>query len=120
MGKYALAEQEREWLNKRRKTSRCATCQEHNPVYSGKSIVKLGCTTDDGKGCPFYRPRWTYDNYRDAAEFEARVARYIAENAATLSKDAIFKVYFNEFKEMKLEWHVLRDARIAVEEEMDG
>ncbi len=58
-------------------------------------------------------------DYRDAAEFEARVSRYIAENASELDFSSNNWQFFDGFKAKSLAWYILREARIIVEEEMD-
>ena len=59
-------------------------------------------------------------DYRDAAEFEARVSRYIAENASELDMISNNLQFLDGFKAKSLAWYILREARIAVEEEMDN
>lgn len=58
-------------------------------------------------------------DYRDAAEFEARVSRCIAENASELDMISNNLQFLDGFKAKSLAWYILREARIAVEEEMD-
>ena len=121
MGKYALTEHERKWLEERKKknTRLCTTCQNHAPWYVRGKLVKLGCRTDSGEACPFYRSSHTLDDYRDAAEFEARVSRCIAENASELDMISNNLQFLDGFKAKSLAWYILREARIAVEEKMD-
>lgn len=59
-------------------------------------------------------------DYRDAAEFEARVSRCIAENASELDMISNNLQFLDGFKAKSLAWYILREARIAVEEEMDN
>lgn len=127
MGKYALTEQERKWLEKRKKknTRLCTTCQNHAPWYVRGKLVKLGCRTDSGEACPFYRSSHTLDDYRDAAEFEARVAAKLTlEEPCPLPENADLDEcpYFTEDdgSAFSCRWCRLKRARIAVEEEMDG
>lgn len=58
-------------------------------------------------------------DYRDAAEFEARVSRCIAGNASELDMISNNLQFLDGFKAKSLAWYILREARIAVEEEMD-
>lgn len=105
-----LTEQERKWLEERKKrTQHCDTCPNRVGYYelcsSCRSRSLYGLSL-----CP---------DYRDAAEFEARVSRYIAENASELDFSSNNWQFFDGFKAKSLAWYVLREARIAVEEEMD-
>lgn len=118
-----LTEQEKMWL-KKRKGFRCRTCQDHAPLYSGGKLIKLGCRTDFEKGCPFYRPLYGLDNYRDAAEFEARVVvKLTMQERCPLPKGARLDdcPYFNEdnVSSFSCSWCAVKRARIAVEEEME-
>lgn len=109
-----LTDKEREWLTVRKKA--CARC--------GNTPSR--CSQDQRNAC--YRagfPLWdkttvTFCSLRDAAEFEARVSRYIAENASELDFSSNNWQFFDGFKAKSLAWYVLREARIAVEEEMDN
>lgn len=109
-----LTEQEKKWLTVRKKA--CARC--------GK--VPFRCSQDQRNAC--YRagfPLWdkttvTFESYRDAAEFEARVARCIAGNASELDMISNNLQFLDGFKAKSLAWYILREARIAVEEEMDN
>ena len=58
--------------------------------------------------------------YRAAAEFEARVSRCISENASELDMISNNLQFLDGFKAKSLAWYILREARIAVEEEMDN
>lgn len=107
MGKYALTEQERKWLEKRKK--RCERCTHYSP-----NIVWCQCMHNFKTDAYSLEP-----NYRDAAEFEARVSRYIAENASELDFSSNNWQFFDGFKAKSLAWYILREARIAVEEKMD-
>lgn len=57
------------------------------------------------------------NDYKDAAEFEARVSQYIAENASELDEIANNLQFFHGFKAKSLAWYILREARIAVEKQ---
>lgn len=105
-----LTEKEKRWLEERKKrTQHCDTCPNRVGYYelcsSCRSRSLYGLSL-----CP---------DYRDAAEFEARVSRYIAENASELDFSSNNWQFFDGFKAKSLAWYVLREARIAVEEEMD-
>ena len=109
-----LTEQERKWLTVRKKA--CARC--------GK--VPSRCSQDQRNACYSAGfPLWdkttvTFESYRDAAEFEARVSRYIAKNASELDFSSNNWQFFDGFKAKSLAWYILREARIVVEEEMDN
>lgn len=105
-----LTEQERKWLEERKKrTQHCDTCPNRVGYYelcsSCRSRSLYGLSL-----CP---------DYRDAAEFEARVSRCIAENASELDMISNNLQFLDGFKAKSLAWYILREARIAVEEEMD-
>lgn len=53
-------------------------------------------------------------------EFDARVSRCIAENASELDMISNNLQFIDGFKAKSLAWYILREARIAVEEEMDN
>lgn len=116
MGKYALTEQERKWLEKRKKknTRLCTTCQNHAPWYVRGKLVKLGCRTDSGEACPFYRSSHTLDDYRDAAEFEARVQRALMYQYEKAYHCKDVSGGFMPDRDTMLMY-----ARLAVEQEMD-
>lgn len=110
MGKYALTEQERKWLEERKKrTQHCDTCPNRVGYYelcsSCRSRSLYGLSL-----CP---------DYRDAAEFEARVSRYIAENASKLYCSNSWQ-FLDGFKAKSLAWYILWEARIVVEVEMEN
>ena len=105
-----LTKQEKKWLEERKKrTQHCDTCPNRVGYYelcsSCRSRSLYGLSL-----CP---------DYRDAAEFEARVSRYIAENASELDFSSNNLQFLDGFKAKSLAWYILREARIAVEEEMD-
>lgn len=106
-----LTEQEKKWLEGRKKrTQHCDTCPNRVGYYelcsSCRSRSLYGLSL-----CP---------DYRDAAEFEARVSRYIAENASELDFSSNNWQFFDGFKAKSLAWYVLREARIVVEVEMEN
>lgn len=106
-----LTKQEKKWLEERKKrTQHCDTCPNRVGYYelcsSCRSRSLYGLSL-----CP---------DYRDAAEFEARVSRYIAENASELDFSSNNWQFFDGFKAKSLAWYILREARIAVEEKMEN
>lgn len=48
------------------------------------------------------------------------MSHYIAENASELDFSSNNWQFFDGFKAKSLAWYILREARIAVEEEMDN
>lgn len=104
-----LTKQEKKWLEERKKrTQHCDTCPNRVGYYelcsSCRSRSLYGLSL-----CP---------DYRDAAEFEARVSRCIAENASELDMISNNLQFLDGFKAKSLVWYILREARIAVEEKM--
>lgn len=89
-----LNAQEREWLE-RRKTL-CPHCE-----------FASDCIGTDETECVSFRPKEMWEDYLSAATFEARVAAKLAE-------------YCADFWQRESAWHALKDARIAVEQEMDN
>lgn len=87
-----LTEQEREWLERRKNL--CARCWWNHCGMSSSS-----------EKCRAFDPinRWKID-YRDASEFEARVAAKLAK-------------YCADYWQRESAWHALKDARIEVEQE---
>ena len=98
-----LTEQERKWLELRK--YRKAPCGEETHHCVG-CLVRCGCSLTP--------------DLIDAAEFEARVSRCIAENASELDMISNNLQFLEGFKAKSLAWYILREARIAVEEEMDN
>lgn len=98
-----LTDKEKRYLEERK--HRKAPCGDEMSHCVG-CLVRCGCSLT---------PDWI-----DAAEFEARVSRYIAENASELDFSSNNWQFFDGFKAKSLAWYILREARIAVEEEMDN
>lgn len=98
-----LTEQERKWLEERK--YRKAPC---------------GAETHYCVGCEAKCRYSLTPDFIDAAEFEARVSRYIAENASELDFSSNNWQFFDGFKAKSLAWYILREARIAVEVEMEN
>ena len=75
-----LNEQEREWLERRKKNEKeygsvyCPCCEQFNPEWD----LYLGYC-NDSTDCPL-----TEHDFRDAAEFEARVAEKLAKPRSDL------------------------------------
>ena len=107
-----LTEQERKWLEKRK--FRCSYC-----IHYKGAIEDICFWCPDMKKFETSAYSLTPD-YRDAAEFEARVSRYIAENASELDFSSNNWQFFDGFKAKSLAWYILREARIAVEEKMEN
>ena len=107
-----LTEQEKKWLENRK--IRCSRCVHYE--VSGVGGICFWCADRE----KFETSAYTLaSDYRDAAEFEARVSRYIAENASKLYFSSNSWQFLDGFKAKSLAWYILREARIAVEEEMD-
>lgn len=107
-----LTEQEKKWLEKRK--IRCSRCVHYE--VSGVGGICFWCADRE----KFETSAYTLaSDYRDAAEFEARVSRCIAENASELDMISNNLQFLDGFKAKSLAWYILREARIAVEEEMD-
>lgn len=98
-----LSEQEREWLERRKKNEKeygsvfCPYCTQ----FIAKRDEYIGHCYDD-LYCPL-----TDHFIPDVAEFEASVAAKLAE-------------YCADYWQRESAWHALKDARLAVEQEMDG
>lgn len=103
-----LTEQERKWLEER--NNLCKRCTRHSPA-----VVYCSCGHNFNTNAYSLVP-----DYRDAAEFEARVSRCIAENASELDMISNNLQFLDGFKAKSLAWYILREARIVVEEKMDG
>ena len=97
-----LTDKEKRWLEGRK--HRKAPCGDETRHCVG-CMVKCGCSL---------HPDWI-----DAAEFEARVSRYIAENASELYFGSNSWQFLDGFKAKSLAWYILWEARIVVEEKMD-
>lgn len=107
-----LTEQEKKWLENRK--IRCSRCVHYE--VSGVGGICFWCADRE----KFETSAYTLaSDYRDAAEFEARVSRYIAENASKLYFSSNSWQFLDGFKAKSLAWYILWEARIIVEEEMD-
>lgn len=107
-----LTEQERKWL-----ANRTPVCCKSLPPKSFDGYPQSRCPNckyNLPRPCSIYR-----SDYRDAAEFEARVSRYIAENASELYFGSNSWQFLDGFKAKSLAWYILWEARIVVEEKMD-
>lgn len=107
-----LTEKEKKWLEER--SNKCLRCL----YYSGALTIEGICfwCSDKKKFVPKIYSIEPF--YRDAAEFEARVSRCIAENASELDMISNNLQFLDGFKAKSLAWYILREARIAVEEEI--
>lgn len=113
-----LTEQEREWLERRKKNEKeygsvyCPCCEQFNPEWD----LYFGYC-NDSTDCPL-----TEHDFRDAAEFEARVAVKLATVICSGCED------FNEKNVCPLATYQttgiyecrMKHARLAVEAEMDA
>lgn len=108
-----LTEKERKWLEFRKDV--CFRCKKRRQTCS------LSLREDCRKaGYPIRDLAMVIpSDYRDAAEFEARVSRCIAENASELDMISNNLQFLDGFKAKSLAWYILQEARIAVEEKMD-
>lgn len=108
-----LTKRERKWLEFRKNV--CFRCKKRRQTCS--PVIREICQK---AGYPIHDLAMVIpQDYRDAAEFEARVSRYIAENASELDFSSNNWQFFDGFKAKSLAWYILREARIIVEEEMD-
>lgn len=109
-----LTKRERKWLENR--SNKCLRCL----YYSGTETIEGICFWCSDKK-EFVPKEYDIDPlYRAAAEFEARVSRCITENASELDMISNNLQFLDGFKAKSLAWYILREARIAVEEEMDN
>lgn len=107
-----LTEKERKWLENRK--IRCSRCVHYE--VSGVGGICFWCADRE----KFETSAYTLaSDYRDAAEFEARVSRYIAENASELYFGSNSWQFLDGFKAKSLAWYILWEARIVVEEKME-
>lgn len=97
-----LTEKEKRWLEGRKR--RKAPCGDETHHCVG-CMVKYGCSLT---------PDWI-----DAAEFEARVAARLA-GAWAIGEDMCFNNHCQLFDKDRCTACYLKNARIAVEEEMDN
>lgn len=102
-----LTEQERKWLEKRK--FRCSYC-----IHYERDIC-FWCP--DRKKFETSAYSLTPD-YRDAAEFEARVAEKLA-GAWAIGEDMCFNNHCQLFDKVLCTACYLKNARIAVEQEME-
>ena len=108
-----LTDKEKMWLEFRKNV--CFRCKKRRQTCS--PVIREICQK---AGYPIHDLAMVIpQDYRDAAEFEARVSRYIAENASELDFSSNNWQFFDGFKAKSLAWYILREARIIVEEEMD-
>lgn len=109
-----LTEKERKWLEFRKDV--CFRCKKRRQTCS--PVLREICQKD---GYPIRDLAMVIPpDYRDAAEFEARVSRCIAENVSELDMISNNLQFLDGFKAKSLAWYILREARIAVEEKMDN
>ena len=109
-----LTEKERKWLE-----NRTPVCCELIPPKSFDGKPQSRCP-DCKYNLPPGQCSIHHSDYRDAAEFEARVSRCIAENASELDMISNNLQFLDGFKAKSLVWYILREARIAIEEKESG
>lgn len=112
-----LTEQEREWLERRKCT--CNSCAVKKCVRNCRGLVYGDCEWFEVKGIKGIMR----ENFRDAAEFEARVAQRLVRNMSWpcyvsscpegRGKDIDYLICSKE------EWCHMKYARLTVEAEMD-
>ena len=108
-----LTDKEKRWLEFRKNV--CFRCKKRRQTCS--PVIREICQK---AGYPIHDLAMVIpQDYRDAAEFEARVSRYIAENASELDFSSNNWQFFDGFKAKSLAWYILWEARIVVEEKMD-
>ena len=113
-----LTEAEIEWLERRKNLcSRCGWSLYGNPC------IRLGRAGETGK-CKGFAPRELGGNdFRDAAEFEARVAEKLAKSICVVcpdNKNGSCQTRQNYPQRADIEACRMRHARIAAEAEMDA
>ena len=116
-----LTEKEKEWLERRKnicnrcvKSPWCRVGERHEyniencrfwEIKVPNKNILLGSLEED---------------FRDAAEFEARVAEKLAERAFRLCDEMdVTEAVVTDERERSIGWHVLKKVRLAVEDEMD-
>lgn len=112
-----LTDAEKKWLRERRHEN-CETCKTHHllcdrcsHIYPGR-VWAWNRFTLSGLNV-----ETTYDELRDVAEFEARVAESIARDAHNCALDEM--MFQHQEGDKPQGWYILRDARLAVEDEME-
>jgi hypothetical protein len=104
-----LTEAEKKWLEERKDKGEynfyyCQYCNKIPSIETGGLCAGP---------CPMYPGGFEYE---DAAEFEARVAASIAQDAYNCAQDEM--LFQHQEGDKPQGWYILRDARLAVEEEM--
>lgn len=108
--KYPLTESEKKWLHKRKNIKGWAFCLHCPPSKNG-----FPCTNWLYNLCP---TEHRSQDFEDAAEFEARVAASIAQDAYNCAQDEM--LFQHQEGDRPQGWYILRDARLVVEEEMEN
>lgn len=112
--KYPLTESEKKWLDARAAANRIAECY---------SCLLCEWREKQGIACLFRECQRFNENYRDAAEFEARVAVYLAKAPCLTCPDnpqgGCSTRKLNSYGRAHVEACRLKHARLAVEEEME-
>lgn len=108
-----LTEKEKRWLENR--SNKCLRCL----YYSGTETIEGICFWCSDKKEFVPKEYGIEPLYRDAAEFEARVAARLA-GAWAIGEDMCFNNHCQLFDKDRCTACYLKNARIAVEEEMDN
>ncbi|WP_418717687.1 hypothetical protein [Bilophila wadsworthia] len=108
-----LTEKERKWLENR--SNKCLRCL----YYSGVESIEGICFWCSDKKEFVPKEYGIEPLYRAAAEFEARVAARLA-GAWAIGEDMCFNNHCQLFAKDRCTACYLKNARIAVEEEMDN
>ena len=97
MNNYTLTAKELDWIDNRERHLRC---------FGGN----LACT-------PGMHPWFT--DWKDAAEFEARVAECIAENFTDLDDRSSSLQFLDGLSAKSQGWYILKEARMYVEKKIE-
>lgn len=120
-----LSEQEKEWLERRKNL--CGRCfiesycsiELHHGVHTEECWNWRPCVNSDGG----MQKHAFYVDFRDAAEFEARVAEKLAKSICVVcpdNKNGSCQTRQNYPQRADIEACRMRHARIAAEAEMDA
>ncbi len=122
-----LTEQEYDWLERRAEVyPQCLYCIHDRDVCPSRPVEKGGYTAYSAKGiCWGFRGKYSLEtDYKDAAEFEARVAEWLVVDCAAvlLAKAACagsenFALYKDVYDYISSK---LKIARLEVEKEMES
>lgn len=103
------------WLEGRKVM--CPRCDHYRDHIGGRSACYRGMKAEWLQAeCRFFCRSDLLCDFEDVAEFEARVAARIAQDAHNCALDEMLCQHREGDKPQG--WYVLRDARLAAEEEM--